>query len=364
MGMSSAHARFFPPSGAVRALLMVALLASACANLPPATARTAPDSFAPLVKRVLPAVVNIAVVETTATRDPLADLPAELRDSPVGRELRRRYGGGRRERMTGAGSGFIVDPSGLIVTNNHVVGRASEIVVQLGDGRQLPARVVGHDELTDIAVLRITGAGDLPAVSWGDSRRVETGDWILAAGNPFGLGGSVTAGIVSARGRDLGAGPFDNFLQLDAPINPGNSGGPVFNMEGQVVGVSSIIISPTGASVGIGFAIPSETASRIVAQLVARGSIARGWLGVSVEDRDGEVLITSLDRSGPAGRAGLRAGDLLVAVNGERIETARGLIRAVAGVAPGERAQVTIRRQGREWEIPVTVGRRPTESAG
>ena len=362
--MSLALASHLPPVRAVKALALVfALLASACAA-PHATARSAPDSFAPLVKQVLPAVVNIAVIENASTRDPLAELPPEIRNSPLGRELRRRYGGPKRERMTGAGSGFIVDPSGLIVTNNHVVGRASQIAVQLSDGRQLPATVIGHDELTDIAVLRVTADGGLPSVTWGDSRLVETGDWILAAGNPFGLGGSVTAGIVSARGRDLGAGPFDNFLQLDAPINPGNSGGPIFNMAGQVVGVSSVIISPTGASVGIGFAIPAETASRIVAQLVARGSIARGWLGVSVEDREGTVFVTGLDRTGPGGRAGLRPGDALVAVNGERIDSARGLIRAVAGVTPGEQAQVTIRRQGREVDIPVTVGRRPTESAG
>ena len=360
--MLLALASTFPPVRAVKALaLVIALFATACAA-PGATARSAPESFAPLVKRVLPAVVNIAVIEN-ATRDPVAELPAELRDSPMGRELRRRFGA-RKEKMTGAGSGFIVDPSGIIVTNNHVVGRASEIAVQLADGRQLPAKVIGHDELTDIAVLRVTGAGALPSVTWGDSRLVETGDWILAAGNPFGLGGSVTAGIVSARGRDLGSGPFDNFLQLDAPINPGNSGGPVFNMDGQVVGVSSVIISPTGASVGLGFAIPSESASRIVAQLIARGSIARGWLGVSVEDRGGTVLVTGLDRSGPAGRAGLRSGDALLAVNGERIDSARGLIRAVAGVAPGERADLTIRRQGREIEVPITVGRRPTEGAG
>lgn len=338
------------------------LLAAACAS-PPATARGAPDSFAPLVKKILPAVVNIAVIETATQRDPLADLPPEIRDSPMGRELRRRYGG-KKERMTGAGSGFIIDPSGIIVTNNHVVGRASQIAVQLADGRQLPARVIGHDELTDLAVLRLTGVEGLPAVTWGDSRRVETGDWILAAGNPFGLGGSVTAGIVSARGRDLGAGPFDNFLQLDAPINPGNSGGPIFNMDGQVVGVSSIIVSPTGASVGIGFAIPSETAARIVAQLVARGSISRGWLGVSVEDRDGTVIVSGLDRGGPAARAGIRAGDALLAVNGERIDSARGLIRAVAGVTPGDQAVVTVRRQGREVDLPVAVGRRPAENAG
>jgi serine protease Do len=345
-------------------ILTLALLVSACASAPMgALARNAPDSFAPLVKKVLPAVVNIAVTETVSGGDMLSELPPELRDTPLGREFRRRFGN-RKEQMMGAGSGFIIDPSGIIVTNNHVVGHADKIVVSLTDGRQLPARVLGHDDLTDVAVIKVNTTGPLPAVTWGDSRRIEVGDWILAAGNPFGLGGSVTIGIVSAEGRDLGSGPFDNFLQLDAPINPGNSGGPVFNMDGQVVGVSSVIVSPTGASVGIGFAIPSDTVSRIVTQLLAKGSIERGWLGVSVEDREGGVRIAGLERGGPAARAGLRSGDTVVAINGEPINSSRGLVRAIAAVAPGNSARVTVRREGREMDFPVTVGRRPTEQAG
>ncbi len=266
--------------------------------------------------------------------------------------------------MAGAGSGFIVDSSGIIVTNNHVVGHADKIVVSLTDGRQFPAQVLGHDELTDVAVIKVQGAEPLPAVIWGDSRKMEAGDWVLAAGNPFGLGGSVTVGIISAEGRDLGSGPFDNFLQLDAPINPGNSGGPVFNMDGQVIGVSSVIVSPTGASVGIGFAIPSETVTRIVSQLLAKGTIERGWLGVSVEDRDDGVVIANLDRTGPAAKAGMRSGDIVTAINGDRIDSSRGLIRAVAVVPPGNSIKVTVRRGGREMEIQVNVGRRPTEQAG
>ncbi|MGE0225754.1 MAG: trypsin-like peptidase domain-containing protein [Acetobacteraceae bacterium] len=342
--------------------LALLLLSSACAP-GGAIARGTPDSFAPLVKQVLPTVVNIAVTEAVSGRTVLSELPPELRDTPLGREFRRRFGN-RTERMLGAGSGFIIDPSGIIVTNNHVVGRAEQITVQMTDGRRFPATVIGHDDLTDIAVIKLTGASGLPAVTWGDSSSVEVGDWILAAGNPFGLGGSVTAGIVSARGRDLGSGPFDNFLQLDAPINPGNSGGPIFNMNGQVVGVSSVIVSPTGASVGIGFAIPSSAVRSIVNQLLSRGTIERGWLGVSVEERDNGVLIASIERSGPAGRAGVRTGDVVVAINGERIDSARGLIRAIAGVTPGNTARVTVRRQGRDIEIPVTVGRRPAEQAG
>lgn len=348
-----------------RALALgVALLLGSCTASPQfASARTAPESFAPLVKRVLPAVVNIAVTETVSGGDIAQQLPPELRDTPLGREFRRRFGS-RREQVMGAGSGFIIDGSGLIVTNNHVVGHADKIVVSLADGRQLPATVLGRDDLTDIAVIKVNGAGTLPAVTFGDSRSVQVGDWILAAGNPFGLGGSVTAGIVSAEGRDLGAGPFDNFLQLDAPINPGNSGGPIFDMDGQVIGVSTAIVSPSGGSVGIGFAIPSEIVSRIVNQLVTSGSIARGWLGVGIEERDNIVVIATVDRTGPAAKAGLRPGDVVVAINGEHIDSSRNLIRAVAAVTPGRNLRLTVRRQGREMEVPVTVGRRPVDSAG
>jgi len=337
------------------AVLVITLLLGGCT----ANARGAPDSFAPLVKKILPSVVNIAVTEAVPNRDLLRDLPPELRDTPLGREFRRRFGG-RQERTMGAGSGFIIDPSGIIVTNNHVVGHAEKIVVSLTNGHQYPAKLVGQDQLTDIAVIKVSTDEPLYAVTWGDSRRMQVGDWILAAGNPFGLGGSVTAGIISAEGRDLGSGPFDNFLQLDAPINPGNSGGPVFNMEGQVIGVSSVIVSPTGASVGIGFAIPSETVNQVVRQLVANGTIQRGWLGVSVEDRDdGGVVISGIDRAGPAALAGVHAGDEVMAIDGEAVSTSRGLIRAVAAVTPGNNARLTVRRQGQTMELPVVVGLRP-----
>jgi serine protease Do len=337
------------------AVLAITLLLGGCA----ANARGAPDSFAPLVKKILPSVVNIAVTEAAPNRDLLRDLPPELRDTPLGREFRRRFGG-RQERTMGAGSGFIIDPSGIIVTNNHVVGHAEKIVVSLTNGHQYPAKLVGQDVLTDIAVIKVVTDEPLFAVTWGDSRRMQVGDWILSAGNPFGLGGSVTAGIISAEGRDLGSGPFDNFLQLDAPINPGNSGGPVFNMDGQVIGVSSVIVSPTGASVGIGFAIPSETVNLVVRQLVASGTIQRGWLGVSVEDRDdGGVVISAIDRAGPAAVAGVHAGDEVIAINGETVSSSRGLIRAVAAVTPGNNARLTVRRQGQTMELPVLVGLRP-----
>lgn len=315
-----------------------------------------PNSFAPLVKRVVPAVVNISVVEPSTDAAEVAGEPRSLRD-----RLR-----GRRPSVLGAGSGFIVDPGGVIVTNTHVVGRSNRITVTLADGTELPARLIGSDELTDIAVIRVSSPTPLPYVQWGDSRLVEVGDWILAAGNPFGVGISVTAGIVSARGRDIGAGPFDDFLQIDAPINPGNSGGPTFNMEGQVVAVNTAIVSPTGGSVGIGFAVPSEMASKIVADLRDKGRIDRGWLGVSVQDvpgnrtaRDGNgVTIANIDRTGPAARAGLRPGDIVLSVNGSRVDTAQGLIKAVAAATPGNVVKLTVRRGGQNIEVPVTVGRR------
>ena len=335
-------------------ILAMTIVLGGCA----ADARTTPDSFAPLVRKVLPSVVNIAVTETASGRELLSELPPELRDTPLGREFRRRFGN-RQEHTIGAGSGFIIDPSGIIVTNNHVVGRAEKIVVSLTNGHQFPAKLIGQDQLTDVAVIKVAANEPLYAVTWGDSRRMQVGDWILSAGNPFGLGGSVTAGIISAEGRDLGSGPFDNFLQLDAPINPGNSGGPVFNMDGQVIGVSSVIVSPTGASVGIGFAIPSEIVNQVVGQLLAGGSIQRGWLGVAVEDHDDAVFIAGVDRGGPAARAGLRTGDEVMAVNGQIVSTSRGLIRAVASVTPGESARLTLRRQGQTLELPVVVGLRP-----
>jgi serine protease Do len=345
-------------------LLVLVLFVTACTGTPgSAIARSAPESFSPLVKRVLPSVVNIAVTETVSGGQVLRELPPELRDTPLGREFRKRFGN-RREQTMGAGSGFVIDPSGLIVTNNHVVGHADNIVVGLTDGTRLPARVIGTDELTDVALIKVQATGPLSAVAFGDSRQVEVGDWVLAAGNPFGLGGSVTAGIISARGRDLGAGPFDNFLQLDAPINPGNSGGPIFNMDGQVIAVSTAIVSPSGGSVGIGFATPSELIMPIITKLRASGRIERGWLGVSVENSDNGVTVAGVERTSPAARAGIRQGDAILAVNGERIEGARGLIRTVAAVSPGSNVNLTIRRQGREMDVSVTVGRRPENGAG
>ena len=325
-----------------------------------------PLSFAPLARRVVPAVVNIAVTEDVARDADTSEVPQALRGTPFERQFREKMRA-RREQVLGAGSGFIIDPSGVIVTNNHVVGNADKIVVSLADGTQLPAKVLGSDELTDIAVIKVEPRTPLTAVTWGDSRVISVGDWILAAGNPFGLGSSITAGIVSARGRDIGAGPFDDFLQLDAPINPGNSGGPSFNMSGQVVALNTAIVSPTGGSVGIGFGIPSEIVAPIVEQLRSKGHIDRGWLGVTVRDGtdpESGVLIASLDKVGPATHAGLHAGDQVTAVDGTHVDSARGLIRAIARAAPGSSISLAVLRHGKPADVPVTVGRRPEGSGG
>jgi len=331
----------------------------------PALVQTGPLSFAPLVRRVVPAVVNIAVRMSVSEQTAADDMPPELKGTPFEKTFRDHLKN-RHEAMIGAGSGFILDPSGIIVTNNHVVGNADKITVFLTDGSELHAHLLGTDELTDIAVIKVDAGHLLPSVGWGDSRAVQVGDWIMAAGNPFGLGGSVTAGIVSARGRDIGAGPFDDFFQLDAPINPGNSGGPTFNMAGQVIALNTAIVSPTGGSVGIGFAIPSEIAERIVDELLSKGRVDRGWLGVEVDTdtthhRKSGAAIASVDHGGPAARAGVKPGDVVMSINGDRVDNPRQLIRAVSSVNPGGLARLRIRRSNQVLELAVTVARRPPE---
>ena len=355
-----------------RALMFAPLLLVSACVAPPgqqvSDTQAVPASFAPVVKKVLPSVVNIAITETVSGGDVMAQLPPELQNTPLGREFRRRFGT-QKQQVLGAGSGFVVDPSGIIVTNNHVVGHASRIMVGLSNGTHLPAHVIGTDDLTDVAVIKVNTPHLLPAVTWGNSGNVQVGDWIVTAGNPFGLGGSITAGIVSAEGRDLGD-PFDRFLQLDAPVNPGNSGGPAFDLSGQVIGMTTAIVSPSGGSVGIAFAVPSNLVRRIADQLITSGSIARGWLGVAVGQRgaqlDGEggvVAIAGLTPGGPASRAGLHPGDQVVSVNGKDIESTSGLVRAIAEKSPGTTVNVTVRRNGRTMTVPVTVGRRPPQES-
>ncbi len=335
----------------------IAAFVSAPWVLEPSAVVAMPSSFAPLVRMVAPAIVGVSVTQFSGQDPPSAPVLPRTVTRP------QNYAGPTAISKA-AGSGFIVSSSGIIVTNNHVVGNAQRIIVTLDNGRRLAARVIGADQLTDLAIIKIDAGRPLPQITWGDSGHMQVGDWILAAGNPFDLGTSFTAGIISARGREIGDGPFDHFLQLDAPINPGNSGGPSFDMKGHVIGVNTAIVSPSGGSVGIGFAIPSNMARRIVDALIAHGSIPRGWLGVSVSDLpSGEpgVRLTRVDSSGPAGAAGLQPGDIVLAINHLPVNDASALIRAIASVPPGSAEHLRMDRDGRLFDLSVTVGRRPAE---
>src|SRR5580692_10057671 len=256
----------------------------------PAMARPAPDSFSDLSNKLLPSVVNVS---TTQTLKPSSEQLA-LPDLPPGSPLADLFKNLQNDKsaprhVTSLGSGFIIDPSGLIVTNNHVIENADEITVTLSDGTSLPAKLVGRDEKTDLALLRVKSKSPLPATKFGDSDKAHVGDWVIAIGNPFGLGSTVTAGIVSARNRDIASGPYDDFIQTDAPINRGNSGGPLFDMDGNVVGVNSAIFSPSGGSVGIGFSIPSNMAREVVDQIRQYGQARRGWLGVRIQQVTSDI---------------------------------------------------------------------------
>jgi len=330
--------------------------------------------FGDLVAKVKTAVVNIATTEKVQRADtrqtPDFDFP---QGSPFGEMFRNFQQNHRQQSQQALGSGFIVDPSGYIVTNNHVVDGATKITVTLTDGNTYPATVKGRDPKTDIALLKIDAPDRLPYVAFGDSDKAREGDWVIAVGNPFGLGGTVTAGIISAHGRDINSGPYDNFLQIDAPINPGNSGGPLFDQSGQVIGIDSAIYSPTGGSVGIGFAIPSNIASKVVAQLRDHGSVTRGWLGVQMQpitpalakamgrsDHDG-VVIDKVEPDSPAAKADLQQGDVISAVDGKTVKGSRELAMIVAGLQNGTTAKFTIWRGGKERAVDVKIAAQPSD---
>ena len=342
-----------------RAALLLPAALGACG---PAIAQRGLPDFADLAQSVIPAVVSIQVT----TRD---GVPPEWRNQP--RERNQRDPSRRRGPIIqGAGSGFIIEPSGIIVTNAHVLGEAANVLVGLHDGSEYPATIMGIDELTDIALLKIEPQRPLSAVSLGHSRQMRVGQWVLAAGNPFGLGGSVTSGIISAIGRDIRLGPFDDFIQTDAPINPGNSGGPLFNMAGEVIGITTLIFSPSGASAGIGFAVPSDLARPVIEQLLRGGRVERGWLGVSVGDVEaapgrparGGAQVLGVERGSPAARSGLRQGDIITALEGARITNNRELVRGISAIPPGQNVKLSLLREGRVMEITVQVGRRPGPS--
>jgi serine protease Do len=347
------------------------------------------QSFAPLVKKVLPAVVNISVTQKSDA-DQMAEEPEMapfqgFPNSPFGEFMRRFFEqqapngeqhlfpqipGDQAQRIA-LGSGFIVDPRGYVVTNNHVIGNAEKVEVILQDKTRYRAQVVGRDPKTDLAVLKIKADKPLPYVSFGDSSAAQVGDWVMAVGNPFGLGGTVTTGIISARGRDINEGPYDDFLQIDAPINRGNSGGPTFNLEGQVIGINTAIYSPNGGSVGIGFAIPSNEARTIVAQLEEHGKISRGWLGVQIQQvtpaiaaslglKNGHgALVAVVTPDSPGTKAGLRQGDVILAFDSSEIDELRDLPRLVAETAPDSKATLSVWRNGKTMSLEATVGELP-----
>ena len=348
-----------PPQLSRRAALFLPAALAACG---PAIAQRGLPDFADLAQSVIPAVVSIQI---TAREGSASEWRGQARERNQ-REPSRRRG----PTIQGAGSGFIIEPSGIIVTNAHVIGDAANVLVGLHDGSEYPATIIGVDELTDIALLKIEAQRPLSAVSLGHSRQMRVGQWVLAAGNPFGLGGSVTSGIVSAIGRDIRLGPYDDFIQTDAPINPGNSGGPLFNMAGEVIGITTLIFSPSGASAGIGFAVPSDLARPVIEQLLRGGRVERGWLGVSVGDVEaqpgrpprGGAQVLGVERGSPAARSGLRQGDVITAVDGARVSNNRELVRGISAIPPGQNARLSLMREGRVMEITVQVGRRPPPS--
>jgi serine protease Do len=329
----------------------------------------APFSFADLVERVSPAVVTVTVEEEM---QPSAEFDTEDLPEPF-RNFFNQFGNGgqmRPHKAIAMGSGFIIDKSGYIVTNNHVVAGGKKITVKLQDGRQFDAHLVGTDKDTDIALLKVKAKGPLPAVEFGDDRQVRVGDWVIAVGNPFGLSNTVTAGIISSIGRNIGNGPYTDFLQIDAPINRGNSGGPTFDLRGRVIGMNSMIYSPSGGSVGIGFAIPSSTVHDVVNQLQAHGHVSRGYLGVNIQSVTPEIaasigskeskgaIVASVVPGGPAARAGFMQGDIVLAINGKSIEDSRDLTRRVAGIPAGANATFTISRNGAAKTLTAKIGQR------
>ncbi len=359
----------------VAAVLLVLAFAFAPA---PGLARGAPDSFADLAERLLPSVVNISTTQVIKGREGAPDVPRFPPGSPFEdffKEFfdRQQRQGRPQRRATSLGSGFIIHSSGLVVTNNHVIAEADEISVILHDDTRLKAVLVGRDAKTDLALLRVKPAKPLTAVKFGNSDRTRVGDWVVAIGNPFGLGGTVTAGIVSARARNINAGPYDDFIQTDASINRGNSGGPMFNLDGEVIGINTAIFSPSGGSVGIGFAIPSNLAKPVVDQLIKFGRARRGWLGVRIQtvteeiaqglglDKAAGALVAAVTAGGPAEKARVEVGDVILNFDGKPVIEMRQLPRLVAETPVGEQAKLEVWRQGKKVTLDVLLGEFPDD---
>ncbi|MEH6391626.1 MAG: Do family serine endopeptidase [Sulfitobacter sp.] len=358
------------PSRVAPFVLAAALASTSVATLAPTTALAIPaGGYADLVETISPSVVFIEVSGTTNQAAPQLDMPQGMPE-----ELRKRFeqmmpqSQAQPQPVQGLGSGFIISKDGQIVTNNHVVEGADSVKVKLSDGRTFDATVVGSDRMTDIALLKIEADVDLPTVKFGSSDAMRVGDEVVAMGNPFGLGGTVTTGIISAKSRNINSGPYDDFIQTDAAINRGNSGGPLFNNAGEVIGVNTAILSPGGGSVGIGFSVPSDLVQKIVADLADDGTITRGWLGVQIRPMTDEVaqvlgygtpkgaVIEAVGDDSPAKKAGLEQGDIILSFDGTDITELRDLTRAVAETKPDAKADVVVLHKGKEVTRAVTIG--------
>jgi len=354
----------------LRQMRLVAVLALVLAiSAGPAFARGAPDSFADLSAKLLPTVVNISTSQTLkAPTQQMPDLPP---GSPL-EDLFKNFLGPKPNaprHVTSLGSGFVIDPSGYIVTNNHVIENSEQITVQFQDGTQMPAKLIGRDTKTDLALLKVASSKPLPATHFGDSDKARIGDWVIAIGDPFGIGSTVTAGIVSARNRDISAGPYDDFIQTDAPINKGNSGGPLFDMDGNVIGINSQIFSPSGGSVGIGFAIPSNLARDVIQQLRQFGVARRGWIGVRIQGVTADIaegfglpttqgaLIAEVTPGGPAAKAGLANGDLVTGFDGKPINDSRSLPRLVADAPIGKTVSIDVLRKNHKATYRIQIAK-------
>jgi serine protease Do len=353
---------------------------SAQAQTAPAAQR--PVGFADIVAKVKPAVISVRVkMDVGAQPSGLGDENNPFGPNSPFRFFFRRFGDNgipglrgqfpRRQFATGQGSGFFISADGYAVTNNHVVDKAESVEVTTDDGKTLTAKVIGTDPRTDLALIKVDG-GNFPFVQLAD-QAPRVGDWVIAVGNPFGLGGTVTAGIVSARGRDIGAGPYDDFIQIDAPVNKGNSGGPAFDVDGQVIGVNTAIFSPSGGSVGIAFAIPAETVKSVIAQLREKGKVTRGWIGVQIQPVTADIadslglkdphgaLVAEPQKDSPAAKAGVKSGDVIVSLDGRPIPDARTLARRISAMAPGTSVKIGVFRNGKEEQLSMTLGELPKE---
>jgi len=339
-----------------------------------------PQGFADMVEGVKPSVISVKVTMRERASDAANKSDDDGSGSPMERFFRQ-FGGpdgvsqnpgreGRHGEMMGQGSGFFISSDGFAVTNNHVVDGADKVEVTTDAGKTYTAKVIGTDPRTDVALIKVEGGADFPFVKLSEGK-ARIGDWVLAVGNPFGLGGTVTAGIVSASGRDIGSGPYNDFIQIDAPVNKGNSGGPAFNMQGEVVGVNTAIYSPSGGSVGIAFSIPASTVKNVVAQLKDKGSVSRGWIGVQIQPVTQDLadsmglkqaegaLVADPQKDGPAAKAGVEAGDVITAVNGQSVKDARELARIIGGFAPGSAAKLDVLHKGQGKVVSLILGRLP-----